>query len=366
MEAVYSKTTAGSLFNPIQRVYALFGEDDPSKDEALALLRSIAIDESFSDFDYEVVEADSKPVEEILSTAGMAPFASPVRLVVIKGAEIYRKREKSGEAERLAQGIATLGSGSCLVLRVAAAEDEKSRGKTVLTTKLDNAVKAHGSTVQFKAMSEQGLMDWLEGEARAAGKTLNEEAAQRLIQAAHGERIALRNELEKAICYAGSAKHINFEMAEATCSYDPEDVMFKLVDAISQRNADRAMRLLHELLRYDTKPQSVAGRLLALLARQYKLLTQAHELSRKRVDAGMIKNLPQEIASELPTEGSIVSMSWKARELFGMARGWDRQSLVTTYDLLLDCDLANKGSGEGSEDVVTNIELLILRLCRTK
>jgi DNA polymerase III subunit delta len=366
VEAVYTKESAKTLFDPIQKVYAFYGEDDQGKDEALDLLRSKAVDEGFTDFDFEVVDADVRPVEEILAAAGMAPFASPVRLVVVRGAEIYRKRERSSEAERLAQGIAALGACSCLALRVGAAEDERSRGKTILSAKLDAAIKANGAAVQFKALTENALVSWLDGEAREAGKSLDEAAALRLIQAARGERTALGQELEKAICYAGDAKHISLEMVEATCTYDPEDVMFKLVDAISQRNADRALRLFHELLRYDNKPQRAAGRLLALLSRQFRMLTQASELARKRVDAGMLKSLPPDVAGDLPTEGSIVSMAWKGRELFGMARAWDRKALAETYGLLLECDLNNKGGTEGSEDVVTNLELLILKLCRTK
>ena len=176
--------------------------------------------------------------------------------------------------------------------------------------------------------------------------------------------MALHNELEKAICFAGDAPYITLDMVEETCSYNPEDVMFKLVDAISNRNADRALRLFHEVLRYDTKPQSVAGRFLALLARQIRMLTQAHELGRRKQDANSVKNLPAEIAAELPGDGSIVSMSWKARDLFGAARQWTREDLVRAFTLLVDCDIANKGGEEGSEDVVTNLELLILQLCR--
>lgn len=366
MEVVWSRAAAKTLFQPLQPVYVFYGEDDCLKDEALAILRKKAVDESFADFDFEMLDADAKTPEEILASANLAPFASSHRLIVVRGAEAFRKREKAADAERLAQGITQLGAASCLALRVGAAEDEKSRGKTVLSAKLDAAVKARGALVQCKALTEQGLIDWLEGEAQKADKTLDEEAALRLIKAAHGERVALTNELEKALCYAGEARHITFDMAAAVCSYDPEDVMFKLVDAISRRNADQSLRLLHELLRYDTKPQSVAGRLLALLMRQYRLLAQAHELARRRIDPAMVKSLPAEILTELPGEGSIVSMAWKARELFTSVRSWDRASLAQAFELLLECDLSNKGGSEGSEDVVTNLELLILNLCGQK
>ncbi len=366
MEAVWNKSAARTLFNPPRRLYCFYGEDDRQKDEAIALLRAAVVDESFADFDYEVIEAVGRSPEDILSAAGMAPFGSPSRLLVVRGAEIYRKREKSGDAERMAAGLARLGGSSCVALRVAAGEDEKSRGKTILTSRLDTAIKEQGVAVQCRPLAEEDLVDWVIGEAAREGKRIAPDAARRVVAAAQGSRDAMGHELEKALCYAGDSPVVTLAMVEATCSYDPEDVMFKLVDSISRRNAEQALRLLHELLRYDTKPQSVAGRLLALLARQLRLVAQAVELSQLRIDSQGVRNLPPEIAGELPSDGSIAAMAWKARDIYAAARGWNRVGLTQAFERMLECDLANKGGGEGSGDVVTNIELLILQLCGTK
>ncbi len=365
MEAAYSPAEAERLFEPIQRAYLFYGEDDPQKDEAFALLRAKAIDESFADFDLEQIDADSTSADRILSAAALAPFASPVRLVLVRRAEVFRKRDMAGEAERLAVGIASIGPGTCLVLR-AGAQEEGYRSKTALHPKLDAAIKEAGAVIQFRAFGEDQLVDWAIAEARTAGKQMTEEAAQLLVQKSGANRAALRNELEKAICYAGDSASIGAKAIEAILSHNPEDVTFKLVDAISQRNPDRALSLFAELLRYDTKPQSVAGRLLALLARQYGLLWQARELSQRGISSQNLKNLPPEIAAELPSEGSITSLTWKANELFRSARSWNRESLARAMELLVECDVNNKGGGEGSEDVVGNLEVLIINLCALK
>src|SRR5205809_1001796 len=109
MELQYSSGAVQQLLNPLQRVYLFFGEDDRLKDEAVERLRESAVDPGFLDFDLEVLDAETATSERILSSAGLAPFASQVRLVVVRGAELYRRREKQAEAERLAQGIAKLG-----------------------------------------------------------------------------------------------------------------------------------------------------------------------------------------------------------------------------------------------------------------
>ena len=364
MEATYSSSTAAGLFDPIRKAYLFFGEDDRQKDEALTILQGKALDPAFTDFDLEHLDADSAGADRILSAAAMAPFASSVRLVIVRRAEVFRKREMAGEAERLAAGIAGLGSGSCLVLRAGAGEDEGFRGKTALHPKLDAAIRDSGALVRFRALGEDQLTDWVISEAGAAGKRMSETAAQLLVQLAGGNRTVLRNELEKAICFAGDSAAIDAPMVEAILSHDPQDVTFKLVDAISRRNADRALSLFTELLRYENKPHSIAGRLLALLARQYSLLWQASELSRHGISPQAVKNLPPEIAEQLPSEGNIVSLSWKAGELFQMARVWNPQSLAQAMELLAQCDVDNKGGGEGSEDVRRNLEILIVNLCR--
>jgi DNA polymerase-3 subunit delta len=363
VEAVYNPHAPESLLHPIRPVYAFWGEDDAQKDEAIAYLQKAVLAPGFEEFDREVIDAGAVTVEYILAAASQVPMSSSHRLVVVQSAELYRRRERNAEAQRLAEGIASLGPFSCLVLRVGASEEEKGRSKTALTAQLDAAIRSEGALIRCRALANEELLAWLTAEAAVAGKELEADAGQRLMEAARNDRMALHNELEKVICFVGKAPRITLADVEAVCSCDPEDVMFKLVDAITRQDSNASLRLLRELLRYDPKPQSVAGRLLALLDRQFKLIWQALELQGEGINAGSVRQLPSTIAEALPSEVNIVGMAWKAPELFRLARRWDRKRLTDAFDRMLACDLANKGSGEGSEDVVANIEVLILHLC---
>ena len=193
-EIVFSAKQADSLINPVQRCYLLYGEDEVQKDEVVALLKGAATDPSFADFDSEELDARSTSPDNVLASAGLAPFGSPYRLVVVRHAEAYRGRDQGSAAERLAAGVEKLGAASCLVL-VAAAEEETWRGKTILNSKLDAAIKANGMVVRCKPLTAEALQDWLIVEARKSGKQLLDEAAERLIAAAHGDRTALEHEL---------------------------------------------------------------------------------------------------------------------------------------------------------------------------
>jgi hypothetical protein len=104
VDVVFSRESLPVLFRPPRKVYLFHGEDDYQKEEALHHLRREALDETFADFDSQTIEAQSSAPEEILAAAGLAPFASSVRLVVVTGAGIYRRRERAEEADRLSVG----------------------------------------------------------------------------------------------------------------------------------------------------------------------------------------------------------------------------------------------------------------------
>jgi DNA polymerase-3 subunit delta len=364
-DTIFSLERGAGQLEPLQRVYLVYGEDDLQKAQIVQMLVERCVDPGARDFDYEVLDAREVRSADVLSAAGMLPFSSERRVVVVNGAEVYRQKERASDGDRLAAGLCSLGDASCLVLLVA--PDEKDRGrKTALTPKLDAAVRSVGAVVCCKALSEQELARWAVGVARSGGKVLDPPAATLLARGCRGDRIFLGHELEKAVCYVGDRERITLRDVEAVSVRDPEDVMLKVADAVARGDADSALRLFRETLRYEGKPPAVAGRLLALLRFQYRLMWQAVELNRLRIGPQDLNRLPEDVAAELPSEGSIVSHSWRAGGIYGAASRHSRAGLAHAFDLLVECDVANKGGDEGSEDVVTNLDRLILALCRTK
>ncbi len=364
-ELVFSLAHGVAQLEPLRSVYLLYGEDDLQKAQAVDLLRERCVDPGSVDFDYEVLDARQARSDTILAAAGLAPFASERRLVVVKGAEVFRAKDRTSDGERLSAGLAGLGNSGCLVLVVAPDDGERTR-KTALSPKLDAAVRGVGCLVNCKGLSDEALADWVRQVAGEGGKRIDPPAAAALARGCRGDRVFLTRELEKAICYVGDGDRITLKDVEAVAVRDPEDVMLKLADTVARGDADGALRLFREALRYDTKPHAVAGRLLALLRFQYRLIWQAAELRRMRLRPQDVRRLPDEVAADLPNEGSIVSMAWRAGDIFNAASRHTRAGIADAFQLLVECDLANKGGLEGSEDVVTNMDRLILALCRTK
>ena len=180
-----------------------------------------------------------------------------------------------------------------------AAEDEEERRKTAITTKLDNAVKKFGAMVACRGLKGESLLAWVAERVKREGKRMRGGSGA-ADETAGGEMRTLEQEISKLVCYSGDRETITTRDVAMVVASSPEDVMFTTVDAITRRQTDRALLLLAELHRYDPKPQAVAGKLLALLARQYRMFWQAKFLGEKRINPRDVRALPPELAAELP------------------------------------------------------------------
>ncbi len=350
----------------LSSVYLFSGEEDRLKEEAVRALITRVVSMDFREFDLEKLEASSMTADGILAAAGQLPFGSDRRVVVVTGLEQWRDRNRQSEAERLSQGLLCLGDSACLIL-VVGAEEEEGKRKTAVTAKLDAAVKKIGMAVTFPALKGEALFSWITVRVRQEHKRIEPEAMECLVATIGNEMRTLEHEIIKLVCYVDERETITISDVSFVVTSSPEDVVFAAVEAITKRNPNRALTLLAELHRFDPKPQAVAGKLLALLARQYRMLWQAKFLGERRVQARDIRSLPPEIAAELPAESNIAQLAFKAADLISQARTYAWTDLSRALDLLLLCDLANKG-GAGEEaqafraDPVHNLQVLVVML----
>ena len=367
MELVYRAGAPDALWSAgLQAVYLFHGEEDRLKEEAVAALAGRIIDPDFAEFDREVLNADGTDVAAIMAAAGQIPFGSERRLVIVNGLELWRERGKQVEADKLAEGLNKLPAGCCVVLVVKAGDDE-GRRKTALTAKVDNIVKKIGAVVACHTLKGENLADWVTERAAREGKRIGPEAVSMLVQTVGAEMRPLEMEITKLVCFVGDRPAITARDVGLVVASSPEDVMFAAIDAISRRQTDRALTLLAELHRYDPKAQAVAGKLLALLARQYRMLWQAKFLAEQRVSPRDVRALPPDLAAELPSDSNIAQIAFKAGDLFALSKSYTWASLTWALERMLLCDLANKGgvtdeTGSFGSDPAGNLQLLVIEL----
>lgn len=350
-----------TITKELHRLYLLWGDDRRLIADAVDALKAAALDEAFQDFDFDVLDADAASVDDIFSSAASAPAGGGRRVVLVRGVEVLRRRDRERDAERLALLLPRIPLTTVLIL--AASVDAGAAGKVILTRSLDAAVRQLGVVARCTAPEGAQLRRWLADHAQLLGKELEPGAGEVLATRFQGNAALLNQELQKLAAYVGDRPVITEEDIAAVCTEEGEDVMFQLVDAVAARNAHRSLALLAELLRYDPRPQAVAGKVLVLLARQFRLIWQARELAKLGCNPGKMQSLPKDIAALLPQEGSIASLNWKAADLFRWSRLWKRAELVRALGLLAECDLANKGGEDGNADIALNLQVLLMRLC---
>jgi DNA polymerase-3 subunit delta len=190
-------------------------------------------------------------------------------------------------------------------------------------------------------LDEAGAAQFAREQARALGGGMDGDAAMALVDAVGTDRRVLVRELEKLTLLA-DARAVSVDDVRALTRAIDQGRIFELVDAIGARNARVAVRSWRTLLRAGEDPH----RLLAMVARQFRLLIQAAELGARRVP-------PPVAASALGVPPRV------AGAMMNQARAWPSGGLEAIYRRIVVMDEESKIGGPELEPA---LEALILEL----
>jgi DNA polymerase-3 subunit delta len=149
----------------------------------------------------------------------------------------------------------------------------------------------------------------------------------------------LDQEITKLVTYTAGERAITGEDVDAIVPYAQAVIIFDLVDALGQRNGRAAARTLHGLLDAGAAPLY----LLAMIARQFRLLIQVKELQGLGVNQqGIVKTLGLH--------------PFPARKLQAQAIRFNASQLETILRWILDADVAIKS---GQMEPEAALDLLV-------
>lgn len=137
-------------------------------------------------------------------------------------------------------------------------------------SKLYKIVKEKGIAAQIDEQSREALRGVIGSFLKKEGKKATLETADLILDKTGNNMGLLRVELEKLVTYKMDSDTITNEDVEAVCSRNVEDRIFDLIDAISDKDAKKAMDLYYDLIALKEPPI----KLLALMERQYNQLLQ--------------------------------------------------------------------------------------------
>lgn len=329
--------------------YVFHGPDELTRTETLAALKAQLGDPAIADLNTTYLDGRTVTLAQIQEACGAVPFMSDRRLVVVLG---YLKRlrgdDEKGRADKAAlQALAEYLPQLPPSARLIFVEDEELPAKHPI---LVLAEKRHPDHVRLfgVATREADLADWIEQRVKRKGAAIEPAAAMALAVAVGHDTRLLDSEIEKLITYVdGKQPTITTEHIGLLVPYLGEASIWKMVDAIGQRNARQALHHLHLLLEADPRDKERWLPLMGMIIRQFRILIQVKEM----VEHG---HSTPAIAKQVGLK------EWLADKARRQAMNFSLAQLEAIYVRLLATDLAIK---TGKMEALLAMDTLVAGLC---
>jgi DNA polymerase-3 subunit delta len=335
--------------------YIFHGDDEFSRAEELTRLRGKLAggDQSMADLNTSVLDGGQLTLGELRHTCDTIPFMSDRRLVIVLGllgrlAKRGRSRQPEGSEEdepgwkrayvqELAAYLPSLPPKTRLIF-------VENRTLTPSHPILKLAQREEqGHIRHFPLPKQQEIAGWIWRRTWEKGGEIDRQAANLLAQLVGRDLRMLGQEIEKLMLYA-DGQPVETDDVKTLVSRARETSIFDMVDAVSRRESDHALQLLHHLL--DDGEASLY--LLTMLVRQIRILIQVSELR----DRGLTE---KQITDHLKLHPFVVKKALPQSRNFTMAQ------LETAYSLLVEADWSIK---TGKIEDVLALDLLVVELAR--
>jgi DNA polymerase-3 subunit delta len=282
-----------------------------------------------------------------LQSAGLAlPFLTERRLVVVEDAlkNFDGKTKKAQQADFLAL-LESLPQSTALVLVLPDSQHYK-RGWEKYHARhwfIDWVNQAGGRAfiMDCPLPSEREMPGWVRKKVIELGGGITPQAAATLAEFIGSNTLRGVQEIQKLLTYVNYERPVDDDDVRRLTSQDHQTDIFTLVDAIGNRDGEKALNMVHLLLEeMDFIP------LFGMIVRQFRLLIQTREI----LDAGGTESDLQTILHMHP---------FVAQKIYGQARQFEMQALEEIYHQLLEIDLGEK-TGVMPGDLA--LDVLIARL----
>ena len=133
--------------------------------------------------------------------------------------------------------------------------------------------------VELQRVSEDDAVRWVMRQAEAKGVRFQEDAARELVDALGAEMLIIQSELEKLMLYAGTRGDEAVDVAdvETMVAAAKQRSLYELTDAISLKDAPRALALLHGLLNASNGGEDAAIGHIFTLAKTFRQMLVLNE-----------------------------------------------------------------------------------------
>ena len=328
-----------AAFDP---VYYLHGDDDYLKEEAIRQLIDAAVDPSFRDFNLESRRAADLDAGTLGSLLGTPPMMAERRVVLVRDVGALKKDARKALDSYLA----------------APAPDTVLLLTTPAGGKVDKGVADRATPLVFEPLTGDRIPKWIAYHAQhALGTSITPEAAGLLQSAIGSDLPALALELDKCASFTNGAP-IDEEAVSAVVGIRREETLGAFLDAVADRNAAEALRLLPGILE---QPKTNAVTVVIALSVQTFGLGWAQAMRARGANAGQVAREGFNFLKE--AGGVFTGRPWgDAVQSWGRDAGrWSAAEIDAALAALLAADHGLKESRLSSDEQM--LASLVLSLC---
>ncbi len=302
-----------------EKLYLLWGPEDYLRECYLTELKKICLPEGEDSFSFRRLNGPELDLDALREAVDAMPFLTERSFVEIR--DVDWNRLKDGDA--VLKVLGDLPDYCTVALVQGAAFEPDGRIRLV------KGLRTLARELKFSSQSQDALIRWICKRFAAAGKSVELEAAQRLIFVSGDLMNRLIPEIEKVAAYAKGPK-VTAADVDAVASHIPEAVIFEMTDRIAQKEFNVALSILSELLAgKNSEPIAMLG----MLGLQMRNLYAARLAVENRLGMDYL------------LESGAVKYDFQARKLIQAARGYTRDQLKRAVEICAETDYRMKSSG---------------------
>jgi DNA polymerase-3 subunit delta len=301
---------------PLLPAYLIVGTDRPKVRRAITRLKQRVTDESGSDLNINVFDAEAHTAEAVVEAASTPGFTLGTRLLLVLNAHRWKAKQRQILAAYLGDPMPD----TCLAVEGETFTDADA---------LRKAVAKVGKVLPYDLPKKYQMAGWVRERARAMRLPMSGAVAKHFLDVCGqepGQAERLERELEKLTLYCRGGEATD-EAIDQVCTPDDEARIFDLMDAVGRRERTRAFALL-ETIFASGDPRNDANAVFFSLLRHVRMLDAASQLGE----------------SDQSTAAKQLGVHpYTAKKLLDQRRQYDRRRLARAYRALSTAETGLRG-----------------------
>lgn len=320
-------------------VYVCYGPEVFRRREFIRFMLGKLVEPEHEEFAVTRYDLNETPLDVVLDDSETVPFLVPKKVIIAENAQFLTGAKENSKVEhRLERLIEYLKNPVDYTVLILVVDAEKLDERK----KLVKALKERKCLLAFQTLTAEELADWAARRANRLGMAFGSGALEKFLLYGGTDLQSLAMELDKLSLYVGSGGEVTADLVEQMVARTTEQNVFILIDELVKMNTGKALEILQDLYKQKEEPIKIV----ALMARQYRLIAQVKEL----VQTGYSH---QQIA------GAVGAHPYAVKLAAEQARKYDVNRLNRILSRLADLDYQMKS---GQIDKSFGLELLLLNM----